>query len=63
VRRGDRVLISCISACGRCPYRRQGMCSQCQSGGWILGHLIDGSDILPTGFEVGVLNGNVRTRA
>jgi alcohol dehydrogenase len=91
VRQGDRVLVSCISACGRCQYCRQGMYGQCQSGGgWILGHLIDGtqaelaripfadnslykvpeglsdeqvlflSDILPTGFEVGVLNGNVR---
>jgi alcohol dehydrogenase len=91
VGQGDRVLVSCISACGRCQYCRQGMYSQCQSGGgWILGHLIDGtqaelaripfadnslykvpeglsdeqvlflSDILPTGFEVGVLNGNVR---
>jgi len=91
VRQGDRVLVSCISACGRCGYCRQGMYSQCQSGGgWILGHLVDGtqaelaripfadnslykvpeglsdeqvlflSDILPTGFEVGVLNGNVR---
>ncbi|HEV8165090.1 MAG TPA: zinc-binding dehydrogenase, partial [Actinomycetota bacterium] len=74
-----------------CQYCRQGMYGQCQSGGgWILGHLIDGtqaelvripfadnslyklpeglsdeqvlflSDILPTGYEVGVLNGNVR---
>jgi alcohol dehydrogenase len=91
LRQGDRVLVSCISACGRCPYCRQGMYSQCQSGGgWILGHLIDGtqaelvripfadnslykvpdglsdeqvlflSDILPTGYEVGVLNGRVR---
>ena len=91
VRPGDRVLVSCISACGRCRYCRQGMYGQCQSGGgWILGHLIDGtqaelvripfadnslykvpeglgdeqvlflSDILPTGSEVGVLNGNVR---
>ena len=93
VRQGDRVLISCISACGRCQYCRQGMYGQGQSGGgWILGHLVDGtqaelaripfadnslykvpeglsdeqvlflSDILPTGFEVGVLNGNVRAR-
>jgi len=91
VRQGDRVLVSCISACGRCVYCRQAMYGQCQSGGgWILGHLIDGtqaelaripfadnslyqvpeglsdeqvlflSDILPTGFEVGVQNGNVR---
>jgi alcohol dehydrogenase len=91
VREGDRVLVSCISACGRCQFCRQGMYGQCQSGGgWILGHLVDGtqaelvrvpfadnslykvpeglddeqvlflSDILPTGFEVGVLNGQVR---
>jgi alcohol dehydrogenase len=91
VRQGDRVLVSCISACGRCQYCRQGMFGQCQSGGgWILGHLVDGtqaelvrvpfadnslykvpeglsdeqvlflSDILPTGYEVGVLNGQVR---
>jgi threonine dehydrogenase-like Zn-dependent dehydrogenase len=91
VHQGDRVLVSCISACGRCQYCRQGMYGQCQSGGgWILGHLIDGtqaelvripfadnslyklpeglsdeqvlflSDILPTGFEVGVRGGNVR---
>jgi alcohol dehydrogenase len=90
-RPGDRVLVSCISACGRCTFCRQGMYGQCTSGGgWILGHLVDGvqaelaripfadnslypvpeglsdeqvlfiADILPTGFEVGVLNGNVR---
>ena len=90
-RSGDRVLVSCISACGRCIYCRQAMYGQCVSGGgWILGHLIDGvqaelaripfadnslysvpeglsdeqvlfiADIVPTGFEVGVLNGNVR---
>ena len=86
---GDRVLISCISACGKCaPCRRQ-MFSHCTTGGWILGNSIDGtqaefvriphadtslypipegadeealvmlSDILPTGFECGVLNGKV----
>jgi alcohol dehydrogenase len=91
VRPGDRVLVSCISACGRCRYCREGMYGQCQSGGgWILGHLVDGtqaelaripfadnslypvpeglddeqvlflSDILPTGYEVGVRNGDVR---
>ena len=90
-RSGDRVLVSCISACGRCSYCRKAMYGQCVSGGgWILGHLIDGvqaelaripfadnslysvpeglsdeqvlfiADIVPTGFEVGVLNGNVR---
>lgn len=88
-RRGDRVLISCISACGRCEYCRRGMYSHCTTGGWILGNRIDGtqaqyvriphadtslyripdgadeealvmlSDILPTGFECGVLNGKV----
>jgi alcohol dehydrogenase len=86
---GDRVLISCISACGRCEYCRRGMYSHCTTGGWILGNSIDGtqaeyvriphadtslypipegadeealvmlSDILPTGFECGVLNGKV----
>ena len=86
---GDRVLISCISACGKCDYCRRGMYSHCTTGGWILGNEIDGtqaeyvriphadtslypipegadeealvmlSDILPTGFECGVLNGNV----
>lgn len=91
---GDRVLVSCISACGRCSYCRKGMYGQClQGGGWILGHLIDGtqaeyaripfadnslyevpeglsdeqvlflSDILPTGYEVGVLNGKVEPGA
>jgi alcohol dehydrogenase len=91
VRPGDRVLVSCISACGRCRFCREAMYSQCQNGGgWILGHLVDGtqaelaripfadnslypvpeglgdeqvlflSDILPTGFEVGVRNGDVQ---
>ena len=86
---GDHVLISCISACGRCPPCRKGMTSHCSTGGWILGHKIDGtqaefariphadtslypipagadeelvllSDILPTGFECGVLSGKVQ---
>jgi alcohol dehydrogenase len=86
---GDHVLISCISACGRCESCRKGMFSHCATGGWILGNTIDGtqaefvriphadtslypipkgadeealvmlSDILPTGFECGVLNGQV----
>ncbi|PWI10186.1 alcohol dehydrogenase [Streptomyces sp. NWU339] len=44
VRPGDRVLVSCISACGRCRYCREGMYGQCRDGGgWILGHLIDGT--------------------
>lgn len=87
---GDRVLISCISSCGKCEYCRKGMYSHCTTGGWILGNVIDGtqaeyvriphadtslyripagadeealvmlSDILPTGFECGVLNGHVQ---
>jgi alcohol dehydrogenase len=86
---GDRVLISCISSCGKCEYCRKLMYSHCTTGGWILGNRIDGtqaefvripyadtslypipagadeealvmlSDILPTGFECGVLNGKV----
>ncbi|MEU6526540.1 zinc-dependent alcohol dehydrogenase family protein [Streptomyces sp. NPDC046924] len=44
MRPGDRVLVSCISACGRCRYCRESMYSQCRGGGgWILGHLIDGT--------------------
>ncbi|MFK4145364.1 zinc-dependent alcohol dehydrogenase family protein [Streptomyces sp. NPDC004065] len=44
VRPGDRVLISCITACGRCRYCREAMYGQCLGGGgWILGHLVDGT--------------------
>ena len=88
---GDRVLVSCITACGTCRYCRDGHAGQCLGGGgWILGYRIDGTqaelvrvpfadlstypipagvsdeavlmlaDILPTGYEVGVLNGTVR---
>ena len=87
---GDKVLISCISACGTCDACRKAMYSHCRTGGWILGNTIDGtqaeyvrtphaetslyhlpadadddalvmlSDILPTGFECGVLNGKVQ---
>jgi alcohol dehydrogenase len=87
---GDRVLVSCISACGKCRFCREARFGQCLGGGgWILGHNIDGTqadkvrvpfadtssypvpagvsdeeflmlaDILPTGYEVGVLNGGV----
>jgi alcohol dehydrogenase len=43
-RAGDRVLISCVSACGACRYCRAGRYGQCLGGGgWILGHLIDGT--------------------
>ena len=42
-RPGDRVLISCISGCGRCRYCRTRSYGQCRNGGgWVLGHLIDG---------------------
>jgi alcohol dehydrogenase len=41
---GERVLISCISACGRCRFCREGVYGQCLGGGgWTLGHLIDGT--------------------
>src|SRR4051794_14028781 len=41
---GERVLISCISGCGRCRYCRTGAYGQCVAGGgWVLGHLIDGT--------------------
>jgi alcohol dehydrogenase len=87
---GDRVLMSCVSACGRCRYCKEARYGQCLGGGgWIFGHLINGlqaeyarvpfadnsvykvpeqltdeqvlflADILPTSFEVGVLNGMV----
>jgi alcohol dehydrogenase len=87
---GDHVLISCITACGKCIYCRKLMYSHCTTGGWLLGNSIDGtqaewvriphadtslyaipagadeeglvmlSDILPTSFECGVLNGKVQ---
>ena len=89
-KKGDHVIISCITSCGKCEYCKKGMYSHCIDGGWILGNLIDGtqaeytliphadnslyvipegsdeealvmlSDILPTGFECGVLNGQVK---
>ena len=41
---GDRVLVSCISACGTCRFCREGRYGQCLGGGgWILGHTIDGT--------------------
>lgn len=44
VRPGDRVLISCIAACGRCGFCRAGHYGQCRGGGgWVLGHTIDGT--------------------
>jgi len=89
-KKGDHVIISCITSCGKCEYCKKGMYSHCEKGGWILGCMIDGtqaeyvnipyadnslyaipagsdeealvmlSDILPTGFECGVLNGQVK---
>ncbi|MFI1280916.1 alcohol dehydrogenase catalytic domain-containing protein [Streptomyces sp. NPDC020858] len=44
VRPGDRVLISCISSCGRCRFCREARYGQCRGGGgWVLGHTIDGT--------------------
>ncbi|NEA53160.1 zinc-dependent alcohol dehydrogenase family protein [Streptomyces sp. SID13666] len=44
VRPGDRVLVSCISACGLCRFCREGAYGQCLGGGgWILGHTVDGT--------------------
>ncbi len=40
---GDRVLVSCITSCGRCRFCKEGHYGLCTGGGgWILGHLIDG---------------------
>lgn len=87
---GDRVIVSCITACGSCENCRRGIPSNCMDGGWILGNTINGcqaekvrvpfadnglyhippaineetalmlSDIVPTGLEVGVMNGDVQ---
>jgi alcohol dehydrogenase len=87
---GDKVIVSCVTACLKCDFCKRGMYSHCRRGGWILGYTIDGtqaeyvripqadgslyhfptggdeeslvmlSDILPTGFECGVLNGQVK---
>jgi alcohol dehydrogenase len=40
---GDRVLISCITSCGKCLFCKQGMYSHCVDGGWILGNKINGT--------------------
>lgn len=42
-KKGGQVLISCISSCGRCEYCRRNMYSHCQSGGWVLGNTINGT--------------------
>lgn len=89
-KKGDHVLISCVTSCGSCANCKRQLYSHCADGGWILGHLIDGtqaeqvriphadnslyaippgsdeqalvmlSDILPTGFEIGVLAGKIK---
>jgi alcohol dehydrogenase len=87
---GDKVIISCVTACLKCDFCKRSMYSHCRHGGWILGNTISGtqaeytriphadgslyglppdgdeetfvmlSDILPTAFECGVLNGQVK---
>ena len=42
-KKGDHVLISCITSCGKCEYCRRAMFSHCTTGGWILGNAIDGT--------------------
>jgi len=40
---GDRVLVSCITSCGRCRFCKEGRYGLCSGGGgWIFGHTIDG---------------------
>lgn len=89
-KKGDLVIISCITADGSCEYCKKQLYAHCEDGGWILGHLINGtqaeyvriphadnslhavpegvnqdamvmlSDILPTGHEIGVIDGCVK---
>src|SRR5450759_2207819 len=42
-KKGDKVLISCVTACGKCDFCRKSMYSHCRRGGWILGNTIDGT--------------------
>ncbi|KAK5654303.1 hypothetical protein OQA88_7481 [Cercophora sp. LCS_1] len=42
-KKGDPVLISCITSCASCEYCRKGMSSHCTTGGWNLGNTIDGT--------------------
>ena len=42
-RKGDKVLISCVTACAKCDFCRKQMYSHCRNGGWILGNTIDGT--------------------
>ena len=90
---GERVIVSTTTTCGTCSFCRRGHPSHCQSVGglgWILGHLVDGtqaeyvrvpfgetslhpvppglpdeelifmSDVIPTGYERGVLDSGVQ---
>lgn len=41
--KGDKVLISLITSCGRCSFCKKGMYSHCLTGGWLLGNSIDGT--------------------
>jgi alcohol dehydrogenase len=89
-KKGDHVIISCITSDGTCEYCKKQLYGHCEDGGWILGNLINGtqaeyvriphadnslypiadgadeeamvmlSDILPTGHEMGVINGCVK---
>lgn len=40
---GAKVLIACISSCGVCTRCRESLSAHCSTGGWILGHTIDGT--------------------
>ncbi len=93
---GDRVILACVSSCGKCSNCRQSLYSHCLDPegvagiGWIFGYMINGtqaeyvrvpfaetslykvpegvtdaegillSDVLPTGFEMGVQYGAVK---
>lgn len=40
---GDKVIVSCVTACNTCYYCKHQLPSHCEDGGWILGHLIEGT--------------------
>ena len=42
-KKGDAVLISCITSCGSCPNCKRQLYSHCDDGGWQLGHTVDGT--------------------
>ncbi|MGW1952928.1 alcohol dehydrogenase catalytic domain-containing protein [Streptomyces sp. NPDC001920] len=44
LRAGDQVIVSSVSACGRCPACRDTLRGQCSGGGgWVLGNLVNGT--------------------